>query len=87
MRQAVKLNGIDGIALTKLDVLDGLESIEACTGYRYGKDIITEWPADLNVLAKAQPIYETLPGWSRPTSGVTRYEDLPREAQMYGSVA
>ena len=83
VRYAARINGLDSVALTKLDVLDGLESIEVCTGYRYGKDIITEWPADLNVLAKAQPIYETLPGWSRPTSGVTRYEDLPREAQRY----
>jgi adenylosuccinate synthase len=64
-------------------VLDGLESIQVCTGYRYGKDSITEWPADLNVLAKAEPTYETLPGWTKPTSGVTRYEDLPREAQRY----
>jgi adenylosuccinate synthase len=83
VRYAARINGLDSVALTKLDVLDGLESIEVCTGYRYGNDVITEWPADLNVLAKAQPIYETLPGWSRPTSGVTRYEDLPREAQRY----
>ena len=83
VRYAARINGLDSVALTKLDVLDGLESIQVCTGYRYGKDVITEWPADLNVLAKAQPIYETLPGWSKPTSGVTRYEDLPREAQRY----
>ena len=52
-------------------------------GYRYGKDVLNEWPADLNVLAKCEPIYETLPGWSEPSSGVTRYNDLPREAQRY----
>jgi adenylosuccinate synthase len=45
--------------------------------------VITEWPADLNVLAKCEPVYETLPGWNRPSSGVARYEDLPREAQQY----
>jgi adenylosuccinate synthase len=83
VRYAARINGLDSVALTKLDVLDGLESIQVCTGYRYGKDVITEWPADLNVLAKAEPIYETLPGWIKPTSGVTRYEDLPREAQRY----
>ena len=83
VRYAARINGLDSVALTKLDVLDGLESIKVCTGYRYGKDVITEWPADLNVLAKAEPLYETLPGWSKPTSGVTRYEDLPREAQRY----
>jgi adenylosuccinate synthase len=83
VRYAARINGLDSVALTKLDVLDGLGSIQVCTGYRYGKDVITEWPADLNVLAKAEPIYETLPGWTKPTSGVTRYEDLPREAQRY----
>ncbi|MCM3881067.1 MAG: adenylosuccinate synthase [Vicinamibacterales bacterium] len=83
VRYAARINGLDSVALTKLDVLDGLESINVCTGYRFGKDVVTEWPADLNVLAKSEPIYETLPGWSTPTSGVRRYEDLPREAQRY----
>ena len=82
-RYAARINGLDSVALTKLDVLDGLEEIKVCTGYRYGKDAINEWPADLNVLARCEPIYQTLPGWSRPSSGVTRYEDLPREAQEY----
>ena len=82
-RYAARINGLDSVALTKLDVLDGLDEIKVCTGYRFGKDVITEWPADLNVLAKCEPVYETLPGWSRPSSGVTRYEDLPREAQQY----
>jgi adenylosuccinate synthase len=83
VRYAARINGLDSVALTKLDVLDGLESINVCTGYRFGNDVVTEWPADLNVLAKSEPIYETLPGWGKPTSGVRRYEDLPREAQHY----
>lgn len=83
VRYAARINGLDSVALTKLDVLDGLDSIEVCTGYRYGNDVMSEWPADLNVLAKCEPVYERQPGWSRPTSGVTRYEDLPREAQRY----
>ncbi len=82
-RYAARINGLDSVALTKLDVLDGLDEVKVCTGYRFGKDVITEWPADLNVLAKCEPVYETLPGWSRPTMGMTRYEDLPREAQQY----
>jgi adenylosuccinate synthase len=82
-RYAARINGLDSVALTKLDVLDGLDEIKVCTGYRYGKDLVSEWPADLNVLAKCEPVYETLPGWSRPSSGVTRYDDLPREAQRY----
>jgi adenylosuccinate synthase len=82
-RYAARINGLDSVALTKLDVLDGLDEVKVCTGYRVGKDVITEWPADLNLLEKCEPVYETLPGWSRPSSGVTRYEDLPREAQQY----
>ena len=82
-RYAARINGLDSVALTKLDVLDGLDEIKVCTGYRYGKDLISEWPADLNVLARCEPVYQSLPGWSRPSSGVTRYDDLPREAQTY----
>ena len=84
-RYAARINGLDSVALTKLDVLDGLEEIKVCTGYRYGADVLRDWPADLNVLAKCQPVYDTLPGWTRPTSGVTRYDDLPREAHRYVS--
>jgi adenylosuccinate synthase len=64
-------------------VLDGLEAIQVCTGYRRGKDLLTEWPADIGVLSSCEPIYETLPGWSRPTKQVTKYQDLPREAHRY----
>ena len=84
-RYAARINGLDSVALTKLDVLDGLDEIKVCTGYRHGGKLITDWPADLNVLATCEPEYETLPGWSRPSSGVTRYDDLPREAQHYVS--
>ena len=82
-RYAARINGLDSVALTKLDVLDGLDEINVCTGYRYRSDVISEWPADLNVLAKCKPVYQTVPGWTRPSSGVRRYEDLPREAQRY----
>jgi len=83
VRYAARINGLDSVALTKLDVLDGLREIPVCTGYRRGKDELTEWPADLNVLAACQPIYKMLPGWSRPTVGVTKFEQLPAEAQRY----
>ena len=83
VRYAARINGLDSIALTKLDVLDGIEEIKVCTGYKYKGSVVTEWPADLNVLAKCEPVYETLPGWSRPSSGMTRFDDLPREAQRY----
>ena len=84
-RYAARINGLDSVALTKLDVLDGLDEIRVCTGYRHNGRTIADWPADLNVLATCEPVYDTLPGWSRPTSGATRFEDLPREAQRYVS--
>jgi len=83
VRYAARINGLDSVALTKLDVLDALAEIQVCTGYRRGKDLLTEWPADLNVLNACQPVYKTLPGWTKPTSGVTKFENLPREAQQY----
>src|SRR4029453_8077768 len=83
VRYAARINGLDSVALTKLDVLDGLKDIPVCTGYRRGDEVLTDWPADLNVVAKCEPVYKTLPGWTRPTSGVDKYENLPREAQNY----
>jgi adenylosuccinate synthase len=83
VRYARRINGLDSVALTKLDVLDALSEIQVCIGYRRGNDLLTEWPADLNLLNACQPVYKTLPGWTRPTSGVTKFEDLPREAQNY----
>jgi adenylosuccinate synthase len=83
VRYAVRVNGIDAIALTKLDVLDGLESIDVCTGYSIGGRTVTEFPADLNSAGACTPVYESWPGWSAPTKGATRFEDLPVEARRY----
>jgi adenylosuccinate synthase len=83
VRYAVRLNGIDALALTKLDVLDGLESIEICTGYAVEGRTLTEFPADLNSVGPCTPVYEQWPGWDRPTKGATRYEDLPPAARRY----
>jgi adenylosuccinate synthase len=83
VRYAVRVNGLDTIALTKLDVLDGLPEIEVCTAYRLGDRTLTEFPGDLRQLAACTPVYETLKGWSRPTHGVRSYSDLPPEAKAY----
>ena len=83
VRYAARLNGLNALAVTKLDVLDGLETIEICTAYRCGADVITEMPGDLAQLAACEPIYETLPGWAQPTRGITTFEALPVEAQRY----
>jgi adenylosuccinate synthase len=83
VRYSARINGLDAIALTKLDVLDGLPEIAICSGYRTNGGTITEFPADLRALAGAEPIYERMPGWTSPTKGVRRFEDLPVAAQRY----
>jgi adenylosuccinate synthase len=83
VRYGVRINGLDALALTKLDVLDGLERIEVCTAYRCGGRTLTEFPSDLGQLASCEPVYESLPGWSSPTKGVRRYEELPANARRY----
>jgi adenylosuccinate synthase len=83
VRYAVRVNGIDSIALTKLDVLDGLDAIEICTGYQVGDRTITDFPSDLNSCGPIAPIYESWPGWKEPTKGATTYAQLPAAAQKY----
>ena len=83
MRYAVRLNGIDALAVTKLDVLDGLKEIQVCTAYRKGSELLHDFPADSGVLASCEPVYETLPGWSSLTEGVQSEETLPAEARAY----
>jgi len=83
VRYSARINGIDALALTKLDVLDGLPDVKICVGYRTTNGTLDEFPADLRALAAAEPCYETLPGWSRPTKGATRVDQLPLEAQRY----
>ena len=76
LRNAVRLNGLTGLAITKLDVLDGLESVKICTGYEYHGEIIQDFPASLDVLAKCQPVYETLPGWKEDISSAKFIEEV-----------
>jgi adenylosuccinate synthase len=83
VRYGVRINGLDALALTKLDVLDGLERIEICTAYRCGSRTLTEFPSDLSQLASCQPVYESMPGWDAPTRGARRFSDLPENARRY----
>jgi adenylosuccinate synthase len=83
VRYAARINGLDGLALTKLDVLDGLERIDICTSYRCGGRTLTEFPSDVGQLAACEPVYESMPGWSAPTAGVRRFEQLPEAARKY----
>jgi adenylosuccinate synthase len=83
VRYAVRVNGLDALALTKLDVLDGLPELQVCTSYKCRGAVLTEMPGDLAQLSACEPVYETLPGWTAPTKGARRYDDLPREARAY----
>jgi adenylosuccinate synthase len=83
VRYAVRINGLDGLALTKLDVLDGLERIEICTAYRCGERTLTEFPSDIRQLAQCEPVYESMPGWTSLTAGVREFDRLPAAARNY----
>ncbi len=83
VRQSIAINGIHGIALTKLDVLDGFETLNICTGYRIGDETFDYLPAGLKAQGAAQPIYETLEGWSESTRGARSWRDLPANAVKY----
>ena len=83
VRQSVALNGIDGIALTKLDVLDGLEKLKICVGYRLNGEVLDYLPAGLKSQSALEPVYEELDGWSESTAGATSWKDLPANAVKY----
>ncbi len=83
VRQAVALNGIHGIALTKLDVLDGLDEIKVCTAYRLDGEVIDYLPAAQGAQARVEPIYETLEGWKGTTAGARSWSQLPAQAVKY----
>lgn len=83
VRQAVKTGGIDGIALTKLDVLDGFEKLKVCVAYRIDGKEIDYLPASMSAQAKVEPIYEVLEGWSESTEGARSFADLPATAVKY----
>jgi adenylosuccinate synthase len=83
VRQAVAVNGINGIALTKLDVLDGLDEIKVCTGYRLDGEMIDYLPAGQAQQARVEPVYETLEGWNDTTAGARSWAQLPAQAIKY----
>ncbi len=83
VRQMVRIGGIDGIALTKLDVLDGLAEIRICVGYRLDGRALDHLPADRAAQAKVEPVYETMPGWRETTRGARTWKALPAEAVKY----
>ncbi len=83
LRYTATINSFDSLAITKLDVLDDLEQIPVCTGYRVGGQLIDEMPATTSGLLQVEPVYELLPGWRTDTTGITSWEALPAEAAQY----
>ena len=83
VRKSVRLNGIDSLALTHLDVLGEFDEIPICVGYRRGGEEVPNFPNQIEVLAQCEPVYETMPGWKSDISHVKRFGDLPANAQAY----
>ncbi len=83
LRNAVRLNSLTGLALTKLDVLGGLDEVKICTSYRYRGETIEHFPVSLNVLAECEPVFETISGWKEDISGIRHVDDLPENTRSY----
>ena len=83
LKRSIQINGITGMCITKLDVMDGIEEIKICTGYEFEGKTIDILPFGADAVAKCKPIYETLPGWKESTFGVKEYDALPENAKRY----
>jgi adenylosuccinate synthase len=80
---AVRINGMDSMVITKIDVLSDFDKIKICTSYKYNKEIIKEFPVDLETLQKCIPVYEEMEGWKGNISQITKYEDFPQQLKAY----
>ena len=85
LKEAVRTNGLTGIALTKMDVLNDLETIKVCTAYKFGDELLEEFPQDYDVLKECTPVYETVPGWQQDINSLCSYDALPQLARDYVS--
>jgi adenylosuccinate synthase len=96
LKHAIKINGFTGLAITKLDVLDGLDKLKVCVAYKYKDPTnscscskkgmacrLTDFPQQAKVLEKCEPVYVELEGWNKSTKGVTKFKDLPKQAKAY----
>ena len=83
LKRSVQINGVSGVCLTKLDVLDGVESLKICTGYKIGDKTVDIFPVGAEDAARCEPIYEEMPGWKESTVGVKSMEGLPANALAY----
>jgi len=83
LKRSIQINGISGLCVTKLDVMDGVEALQLGIGYNVDGERLDLLPSGAEALAKCEPVYEEIPGWSGSTVGLTRYEQLPAEARHY----
>jgi adenylosuccinate synthase len=83
LRRSVQINGVTGLCVTKLDVLDELETVRLCTGYRHGGTVTDILPFGADAVARCEPVYEDFPGWKRSTFGIRDWAELPAQAQRY----
>jgi len=83
LKRSIQINGVSGLCVTKLDVLDGVQTLRMCLGYKVDGKFIDILPVGADALDGCEPVYEDMPGWSGSTVGVKRYEDLPLEARKY----
>ncbi|QWT45949.1 adenylosuccinate synthase [Azospira inquinata] len=83
LRRSIRINGVTGLCITKLDVLDGLPELNICTGYRLDGEVVDLLPIGADQVERCEPIYETLPGWSQSTYGLKHWDELPANAQAY----
>lgn len=83
LRHSLRVNGLTGIAITKLDILDALDTIRICVAYKYGNKISRDLPKEFSLLEEAEPVYEEMEGWKKSTIGITKFGKLPKNAQKY----
>ncbi|MCK5639497.1 MAG: adenylosuccinate synthase, partial [Gammaproteobacteria bacterium] len=83
LRRSIQINSVSGLCLTKLDVMDELDSIQLCVGYKLGGKVIDVMPSGADILEGCEPVYETMPGWKQSTVGIATYDELPANARAY----
>ena len=83
LKRSIQINGVSGLCVTKLDVLDGVETLQVGVGYRIGMETLDILPSGADALAECEPIYEEIPGWTESTVGIRRHRDLPKNARNY----
>ncbi len=83
LKHSVRINGVTGIAITKLDILDGLGVLKICTSYRYNGKLYEEFPKEINIFGECEPVYEESEGWNTSTLGIMEFKKLPKAAKAY----